>query len=208
MPGSATPARRGMDSTRVRSRQCAMVRPRSFDAEQALDQALDLFWRLGYDAASLDALQSAMGIGRLSLYDSCGATIQRQQLVDAVDRMIGDARQDVAQVELRVDPVQIGGAKQRVDHRGALTPRFEPRYRKFLRPIATPRRARSAALFCASMRPSPAKRIGAVQLINENPTANATCDFRRGLRQCNVQPARSSGHLISDKPQQAHLVSH
>jgi len=32
----------------------------------------------------------------------------RQQLVDAVARVLGDALQDVAQVALRVDPVQPG----------------------------------------------------------------------------------------------------
>src|ERR1017187_2422604 len=45
----------------------------------------------------------------------------RQQLVDAVDRVICDALQDVAQVQLRVDPAQLGRAEQRVDHGGTLT---------------------------------------------------------------------------------------
>lgn len=40
----------------------------------------------------------------------------RQQLVDAVDRVIGDALQDVAQIALRVDPVQLGRAQLRVHH--------------------------------------------------------------------------------------------
>ena len=40
-----------------------------------------------------------------------------QQLVDAVARVLGNAIQDVAQVALRVDPVEPGRAQQRVHHR-------------------------------------------------------------------------------------------
>jgi len=47
-------------------------RPRSFDREQALKKALDLFWRKGFEPASVAELCSAMEINPPSLYSAFG----------------------------------------------------------------------------------------------------------------------------------------
>jgi AcrR family transcriptional regulator len=47
-------------------------RPRSFDVEVALDRAVKVFWRKGYEGASLADLTKAMRINRPSLYAAFG----------------------------------------------------------------------------------------------------------------------------------------
>lgn len=49
-----------------------MARPREFDQDAALQQAVQVFWRKGYAATSTDDLLAAMRIGRQSLYNAFG----------------------------------------------------------------------------------------------------------------------------------------
>ncbi|WP_350281389.1 TetR/AcrR family transcriptional regulator [Kribbella sp. HUAS MG21] len=62
-------------------------RPRSFDREAALEQALLTFWEHGYDATSVTELTIALGIGAPSLYAAFG---DKRTLFDEVVRRYQD----------------------------------------------------------------------------------------------------------------------
>ena len=47
-------------------------RPRTFDRDAALDRAIRLFWRKGYEATSVRDLSDELGIGQPSLYNAFG----------------------------------------------------------------------------------------------------------------------------------------
>lgn len=47
-------------------------RPREFDTQDALDRVLTVFWRDGFDAASMQELAEAVGVSKPSLYAAYG----------------------------------------------------------------------------------------------------------------------------------------
>jgi len=50
-----------------------MARPKQFDPEIAVDQAMEVFWRKGYAATTPQDLVDALGIGKGSLYNTFGS---------------------------------------------------------------------------------------------------------------------------------------
>ena len=61
-----------VDKKIERPRTVAIGRPREFDLDNALDRALLVFWRNGYEGASIADLTDAMGINPPSLYAAFG----------------------------------------------------------------------------------------------------------------------------------------
>jgi len=49
-----------------------MTRTKEFDPDVALEIAVEVFWRLGYEHTSLETLMREMGISKQSLYDTFG----------------------------------------------------------------------------------------------------------------------------------------
>jgi len=106
-----------------------MARPREFDPEQALEQAMNVFWQQGYEGASLPDLLVGMGLTRGSLYKAFkdkrslfllvlgryeqGAVAQAVNLLSAGTIPDGASRIE-ALFEMVVDAVESG------DRRGCL----------------------------------------------------------------------------------------
>ncbi|AGI68668.1 TetR family transcriptional regulator [Octadecabacter antarcticus 307] len=64
---------------------------RRFDTEKALDSAMRVFWRKGFDATSIDDLTDATGLGRGSLY---GAFTDKETLfLTVLERYLEKSRQ-------------------------------------------------------------------------------------------------------------------
>lgn len=66
-----------------------------------------------YWLSTQEGFKWALGLG--------GCDVPGQQLVDAVDGVIGDASEHLAQVRLRIESVEFGVADQGVDRCGTLT---------------------------------------------------------------------------------------
>ncbi|MFF5546117.1 TetR/AcrR family transcriptional regulator [Streptomyces olivaceoviridis] len=61
-----------------------MARTKEFDPDAALQSALELFWRRGYEATSMADLVGHLGIGRASLYATFGS--KHELYLRALDR--------------------------------------------------------------------------------------------------------------------------
>lgn len=63
-----------------------MARTKDFDPDRALEKAMRLFWRRGYDGTSTHDLLEELGIARASLYGTFGS--KRELYVMALDRFL------------------------------------------------------------------------------------------------------------------------
>src|SRR5262245_11192306 len=60
-----------------------MARAKGFDRDAALEKALDVFWKHGYQGVGLAQLLRGMGIARQSLYDTFGS--KRQLFIRTIE---------------------------------------------------------------------------------------------------------------------------
>jgi AcrR family transcriptional regulator len=67
----------------------AMARPKEFERDTALDDAIAIFCDHGFDGTSTDALLDRMGISRQSLYDTFGD--KRRLYLEALQRYVDDS---------------------------------------------------------------------------------------------------------------------
>ncbi len=74
-----------------------MGRTKEFDPDAALQSALELFWRCGYEATSMADLVEHLGIGRASIYATFGS--KHELYLKAMDRY-AETRDPALLVEL------------------------------------------------------------------------------------------------------------
>lgn len=86
-----------------------MARPKQFDPTEALERAMDVFWRKGFEATSVADLVEGMGINRASLYATFGD--KHKLFVTALDHYANTAGRGLIRL-LAAD----GPAREVVDH--------------------------------------------------------------------------------------------
>jgi TetR/AcrR family transcriptional repressor of nem operon len=74
-----------------------MARPREFDTEEALDEAVEVFWTKGFDATSLQDLLQAMDLSKSSFYQTYGSKgeLYRTAIDRYRTRIVEDMRRDL-----------------------------------------------------------------------------------------------------------------
>lgn len=85
-----------------------MPRPREFDPDQALEEAMHVFWRQGYEKTSVDDLVQATGVNRYGLYDVFGS--KHGLFVAALERyrrsVISEAIRELEEPDAGLDAIR------------------------------------------------------------------------------------------------------
>jgi AcrR family transcriptional regulator len=83
-------------------------RPREFDLDQAVERALALFWRRGYEGTSMSDLTDALGITRASLYAAFGSKEGLfQRVMDRYEAEAGGYRTAADQAPTSLEAVRL-----------------------------------------------------------------------------------------------------
>jgi TetR/AcrR family transcriptional regulator, transcriptional repressor for nem operon len=70
-----------------------MARPKQFDPQVALERAMEVFWRQGFEATTVQDLVAGMGINRASIYSTFGD--KHQLFVAALDHYAQSAGREL-----------------------------------------------------------------------------------------------------------------
>ena len=81
-----------------------MARPSKFDRDEAIETAMEAFWRAGYQACSVRALSERLGITRSSFYNAFGS---REALFREALARYGDQAPDQAFADAQVNPGEV-----------------------------------------------------------------------------------------------------
>lgn len=95
-PTKGKPAARAADAASGQAPPRKRGRPRAYEPDVALARAMDVFWRDGFAATSLDTISAATGMNRPSLYAAFGD--KREIYVKAYERYRERARQRMAEI--------------------------------------------------------------------------------------------------------------
>jgi TetR/AcrR family transcriptional regulator, transcriptional repressor for nem operon len=90
-----------------------MARPKEFERETALQEAIGVFSDHGYEGTSTDALLQIMGIGRQSLYDTFGD--KWRLYLEALQRYTANSISDQLRV-LNSEPSAMKGLEAHLKH--------------------------------------------------------------------------------------------
>lgn len=86
-----------------------MARPRTFDESEALNRAMEVFWKKGYQSTTTDDLMEAMGIQRGSFYNTFGS--KKDVYLRTLDRYVevmteGGPYTELAQADPGIDALE------------------------------------------------------------------------------------------------------
>lgn len=103
-------------------RSITIPRPKAFDRQKALIQALQLFWRQGYSATSVEDLSRVLQLSRSSLYDTFGdkrtlfleaLRFYSEQVISRTARTLQEAPSPIAGIQAIFDELAAGAGNER-----------------------------------------------------------------------------------------------
>lgn len=90
-----------------------MARPKKYDRDQALEKAKDIFWKKGYDALGVRAIEECTGLNRFAIQTDFGG--KEGLFLEALEKYAQDSS------TLIIDPIKNGSIQEIIDFFEALS---------------------------------------------------------------------------------------